>query len=279
MLSVSLLMLLAAFSPALVLASPISAPMMNMAGSINGTVYSTNWSGYAVTGATGSVTSANGSWTVPTVTGSNGQYAAFWVGIDGAISSTVEQTGILAEVTGNRRTSTTTYYAWYEFYPLESIIEITTATKIGTSTSTPATVEPGDAISAAVTYVSGTTFTLTITDITGKWNFTTTGSQSGATESSAEWIVEAPSSNFGVLPLANFGTAYFGSDYTGVPSTCTATIGGTSGTIGSFGSSVVQINMVTNRGVLKDSTSSLSADGTSFSVTWKSSGSGFFGGF
>ena len=275
MLSVSLLMLLAAFGPALVLAGPMSAPMMNMAGSINGTVYSTNWSGYAVTGATGSVTSANGSWTVPTVTGSNGQYAAFWVGIDGAISSTVEQTGILAEVTGNRRTSTTTYYAWYEFYPLESIIEITTATS---PSGTPATVKPGDTIFAIVTYSSGT-FTLTINDETEKWTFTTTGSQSGATESSAEWIVEAPSSNFGVLPLANFGTAYFGASYTSVSSTCYATIAGKTGAIGSFGSSVQQINMVTNRGALKDSTSALSTDGTSFSVTWKSSGSGFFGGF
>jgi hypothetical protein len=193
----------------------------------------------------------------------------------------VEQTGVLAEVTSSRRTSTTIYYAWYEFYPYESIIEITTATNIKTLTSTPATVKPGDTISATVTYVSGTTFTLTITDITEGWAFATTGSQSGAADSSAEWIVEAPSSYFGVLPLANFGTAYFGSDYTGVPYTCSATIGGVSGPIGSFGSSVEQINMVTNRGVLKDSTSSLSSpDGTSFSVTWKSSGgSGFFGGF
>jgi len=278
---VGTLMLLAAFSPALALANPITSPRMSLVNSINGTVYSTNWSGYAVTGAAGSVTSASGSWIVPTVTGSNGQYAAFWVGIDGYNSATVEQTGILAQVTSSGRTSKTTYYAWYEFYPLESIIEITTATKTGTSTSTPATVKAQDTISAIVTYVSGTTFTLTITDITEGWTFTTTGSQSGATESSAEWIVEAPSSNFGVLPLANFGTAYFGNDYTKVvPNTCDATINKVTGPISSFGSSVEQINMVTNRGVLKDSTSALSTpDGTSFSVTWKSSGSGFFGGF
>ena len=276
MLFVSSLMLLAAFTPALALASPIMAPTMNMVNSLNGTVYSTNWSGYAVLGS--SVASASGSWKVPTVTGSNGQYAAFWVGIDGYNSATVEQTGVLAQVTGNRRTSTTTYYAWYEFYPLESIIEITTATSTKTETSTPATVKPGDTISATVAYVSGTTFTLTINDITEGWTFTTTGSQSGAQDSSAEWIVEAPSSNFGVLPLANFGTSYFGTGYTSVSSTCYATIGGVSGAIGSF-ASVEQINMVTNRGTLKDSTSALTSGGTSFSVTWDSSGSGFFGGF
>jgi hypothetical protein len=275
MLFVSSLMLLAAFTPALTLTSPIMAPRMNMVNSLNGTVYSTNWSGYAVTGAAGTVTSASGSWTVPTVTGSNGQYAAFWVGIDGYSSNTVEQTGILAQVTSNRRTSTTAYYAWYEFYPLESIIKITTATS---PSGAPATVKPGDVIYATVTYVSGTTFTLTINDITELWTFTTTGSQSGATESSAEWIVEAPSSMFGVLPLANFGTAYFGSDFTHQSKTCYATVSGTSGAIESF-TTAVQINMVTNRGVLKDSTSGLSTDGTSFSVTWKSSGSGLFGGF
>jgi len=272
---VSLLMLSAAFSPVLALTSPMIAPRMSIVNSLKGTVYSTNWSGYAVTGAAGSVTSASGSWIVPTVTGSNGQYVAFWVGIDGYNSATVEQTGVLAEVTGNRRTSTTSYYAWYEFYPLESIIEITTATS---PSGAPATVKPGDTILASVTYLSGT-FTLTINDETEKWTFTTAGSQSGATESSAEWIVEAPSSNFGVLPLANFGTAYFGEDSTSVSYTCYAKINGVLGTIGSFGSSVQQINMVTNRGVLKDSTSSLSTDGTSFSVAWKSSGSRFFGGF
>ena len=277
---VSSLMLLAAFTPALAFTNPIMAPRMNIVNSLNGTVLSTNWSGYAVTGASGSVTSASGSWVVPTVTGSNGQYVAFWVGIDGYSSKTVEQTGVLAQVTGNRRTSTTSYYAWYEFYPSESIIEITTATKTGTSTSTPATVKPGDTISATVAYVSGTAFTLTINDITEGWTSTTPGSQQGATESSAEWIVEAPSSTFGVLPLANFETAYFGSDKTGVTGTCDATIGGVSGAISSFPTaSVEQINMVTSRGAAKDSTSPLSTDGTSFSVTWESSGSGLFGGF
>ena len=275
MLFVSSLMLLAAFTPALALTSPIMAPRMNMVNSLKGTVYSTNWSGYAVTGAAGSVTVASGSWTVPTVTGSNGQYVAFWTGIDGYNSATVEQIGILAQVTGNRRTTQTTYYAWYEFYPLESIIEITTATS---PSGKAATVKPGDTISATVTYVSGTTFTLAINDITEGWTFTTTGSQSGATESSAEWIVEAPSSMFGVLPLANFGTVHYGYDTTSVTDTCYATISGTNGAIGSF-ASVQQINMVTNRGVLKDSTSGLSSDGTSFSVTWESSGSGLFGGF
>lgn len=55
--------------------------------------------------------SVSASWTQPTATCSRGdQYAAFWIGIDGYSSSTVEQTGTEADCVGN----TAEYYAWYE---------------------------------------------------------------------------------------------------------------------------------------------------------------------
>jgi Peptidase A4 family len=68
---------------------------------------STNWSGYAVTGA--SFTHAAGSWIVPTVNCSKtpNTFAAFWVGIDGWTSSTVEQTGTDSDCSG----SSPSYYA------------------------------------------------------------------------------------------------------------------------------------------------------------------------
>src|SRR5262245_38418315 len=71
---------------------------------------SSNWSGYAVTGAPGSVTDVQGSWVVPAVTCSGGpnQYAAIWVGIDGFNSNTVEQTGTDSDC----QNGTPTYYAW-----------------------------------------------------------------------------------------------------------------------------------------------------------------------
>lgn len=53
--------------------------------------------------------------------------------------------------------------------------------------------------------------------------------------------------------MANFGTVKFGTDNTGVVSTCYAT-------------------MVTSGGATKASPSNASSDGTSFSVTWVSSG-------
>jgi hypothetical protein len=250
---VGALLLLAALSPAFAVAPRLSL-VLKLAHD-NGSSNSTNWSGYAVTGSTGSVTSVSGSWIVPTVTGGSKTtaYSSFWVGIDGYSSSTVEQTGTDSDMQRGRAV----YYAWYEFYP-NPMYKISM------------TIRPGDVMTASVTY-SGGRFTVSITDKNTGATFSTSATVSAAAESSAEWIAEAPSSSRGVLPLANFGTVKFGQDYTAISGTCYATISGTSGTIGSFGSSVQQITMVTSGGTVKALPSSLSSDGTSFTVTWKHS--------
>lgn len=250
------LMLLAAFSPALALAGPMMASGMRAGGVSGSSWYSTNWSGYAVTGS--NVTFVQGSWIVPTVTGSRSTtaYSSFWVGIDGFNSNTVEQIGTDSDVQRGR----SAYYAWYEFYP-SAMVEISTIK-----------VSPGDVMLASVTYVTGSTFAVSITDTTKGQSFSTQGSVSNAARSSAEWIAEAPSSYFGVLPLANFGKVNLGYDSTNVAGTCSATIAGVTGYIGSFGSAVQEITMVSRRGATKASPSLLSTDGTSFSVTWKSAG-------
>lgn len=70
-------------------------------GSQDTSVSSSNWAGYATTGASGSLTSVSASWTQATancVAGS--QYGAFWVGLDGYASKTVEQIGTEADCTG-----------------------------------------------------------------------------------------------------------------------------------------------------------------------------------
>lgn len=222
-----------------------------------GSASSLNWAGYAVTAAAGSVSDVKGSWVVPSIQGScpsTNQYSSFWVGIDGFNSNTVEQTGTDSDCQGGAPR----YYAWYEFYPHPSKLISGLA------------VHPGDVISAEVVY-SGS-FTVAIRDVTTGASFSASAHVKSAQRSSAEWIAEAPSSSGGILPLADFGTVSFGADTTGVASTCTATVGGVSGAIGSFGSSVQSITMVTSSGAVKASPSSLSSDGTSFSVTWKSSG-------
>lgn len=222
----------------------------------DGSVTSSNWSGYAVTGANNSVSSVKGSWVVPSVVcGSPGPktgYSSFWVGIDGYNSNSVEQTGTDSDCQNGRAT----YYAWYEFYPSPSF-EITNFS-----------VQPGDVITASVTY-SGSQFTTQISNSRTGATFTKTKSVSGAKRSSAEWIAEAPSSFSGVLPLADFGTVFFGQDETGVSSTCYATIGSATGPIGSFSSSSVEsITMETSNGTLEAVPSALSSDKTSFSVQW-----------
>jgi Peptidase A4 family len=153
---------------------------------------STNWSGYAATG--NRFTSISSSWTEPTVLCTGTAYSSFWVGLDGDTSSTVEQTGTSADCSG----STPQYYAWYEMYP-----------KFPTNLSNP--VQPGDAISASVTTDGVGRFTLTISDSTQRWTFSTTQRLKSAALASAEVIAEAPSSRSGVLPLANFGSVTFGS--------------------------------------------------------------------
>lgn len=214
----------------------------------DGTTGSGNWSGYAVTGT--AFTSVRGSWVVPAVTCSSGyQFSAFWVGIDGFNSSTVEQTGTSSDCSG----STPVYYAWYEFYPNPSYIISMKVT-------------PGDRIGASVVY-SGGEFTVTIKDETTGKAFRTSATVSGATRSSAEWIAEAPYYN-GILPLADFGTALFGLDSTGVAGTNVATDSTTSGRIGVFPSGSIYAITMEKNSVTEAVPSALSSDGSSFSVAW-----------
>jgi len=222
----------------------------------DGTADSSNWSGYAVTGT--AFNSAEGSWVVPSATCSSrgDTYAAFWVGLDGYSSSTVEQTGTLIECVGRRAE----YFSWYEFYP-SNLIEIT---------SVP--VSRGNTISASVVYNNGE-FTAKITNVTTGKTFSISQAVAGAARTSAEWITEAPCCTVrnGILPLADFGTAKFGTGFTDVTGTNYATEGtSASEPIGGFpAANVVQITKTPSRSSPQTSTCSALADaGTSFTCTW-----------
>jgi hypothetical protein len=238
----------------------------------NGSWTSYNWSGYAVTNSTvGAVTDVKGSWVVPTATcpaGSNG-YSSFWVGIDGFSSNTVEQTGTDSDcVSLNGKTGTPTYYAWFEFYPAGGYL-------IGF----PRAITPGDQMTAEVKYAgtsggprgrpSGPQFTITITDVSKNESYSFTQSVSGAQQTSAEWIAEAPccetvNGKQAVLPLADFGLMSF--------SNGTATVKGTTGSIASFGSADQEITMIGefNTSLLKAQPSGVSGGG--FSDQWFATG-------
>jgi hypothetical protein len=232
----------ASSGPALNLGGPMraigSTGALATTSGIRNQAQSTNWSGYAATGR--SFTSVSANWKEPTgICHRGAQYSAFWVGIDGYSSSTVEQTGSSVDCSG----STARYYTWYEMYP-------------GPSQTYSDTVHAGDNFTATVTYLGGQNFSLHIADTTRGWSHTTDASL-GSTPalSSAEVIVEAPccTSGGGILPLADFGTMSFtGSTANG------SAIGNDSPT---------QIVMVDGSGRAKDSISSLTT-GENFSATW-----------
>jgi hypothetical protein len=208
-------------------------------------VESTNWSGYADTGS--GFSNVTASWTEPTgvSSGRTTSLAAFWVGIDGYSSSTVEQDGTLIE----SYEGTLYYYDWWEIYP-ENDVQVV------------ANVSPGDHITSTVTR-SGDSYTLSVTDSTHTADsFSTTQTYSGAADSSAEWIAEAPSGSSGVYPLTDFGSW--------TDSGSAVSEGSTSGVISSFTDD--EITMINgDTGAVEAQPSSLNSSGNGFNVTWESS--------
>ena len=211
-------------------------------------VTSTNWSGYADTGSGFSKVSA--SWTEPSVTCTSATaIAAYWVGIDGYSSSTVEQDGTLAYCSGG----TLTDYTWWEMYPSNDV------QLVG------ATVKAGDKITGSVVR-TGTKYALKVTDATTSGdNVSENETCAAATckDTSAEWIVERPSGSTGLFILPDFGTAKF----TGAAQT--ATTG--SGTISSGTADEISMVRSSSSSVVLAKPGALTSGGAAFSVVWKKS--------
>jgi Peptidase A4 family len=236
--------------------APRHGPILGKLDHGNGTAEDTNWSGYAVLGS--NFQSVKGSWTVPTSTCTGlVKAAAFWVGLDGYDSNTVEQTGTASECV----LGIPIYYAWYEFYPANIVI-------------VPIPVRPGDSIVASVVYDdTSSQFSVTVKNITRDKVYSKSAAVPGALRSSAEWIAEAPGTILGtILPLTDFGTISFGQDATGTRETNYATDESNSGPIGSFlPVNTIQITKVSSFFSPQTSTcSALSSDETSFTCTWAS---------
>ena len=207
-------------------------------------VKSTNWSGYADTGS--GFSTVTGSWTEPGVScTSTTSLAAFWVGIDGYSSSSVEQDGTLIECYRD----VAYYYTWWEMYPTNDIQVVGS------------TLHAGDSITASVVR-SGTSYTLKVTDSSRSADsFTTTQTCSSCANSSAEWIAEAPSGSSGVYPLSDFGSW--------TESGATVKAGSTSGVISSFTDD--ELTMINSSGATKAQPGALNSSGNGFGVTWKRS--------
>jgi hypothetical protein len=202
---------------------------------------SRNWSGYAITA--GGYTGVSGTWTVPQPNVSGGPgVGAQWVGVGGVTSRDLIQAGTQDTTPGGGQAQ---FQAWIEMLPQAS-------------QQVPLAVEPGDSVSVSIDEQGAGTGTWQISMInnTSGQTFQTTVSYASS-ESSAEWIEEAPSGPNGLLPLDNFNTISF-SATSAVQNDETLDLAQTS---------AQPITLVNSNDQPLAVPSAIGADGSSFSVT------------
>ena len=198
---------------------------------------SSNWSGYSATG--GSFTSVTGTWTVPTVASTTSGADATWVGIGGITSNDLIQAGTQASVSNGE----VAYDAWIEMLP-------------ASSKPVSLSVNPGDSVTVSITQKSALDWTISMKNNTTGGAYNTTV-QYRSSNSSAEWVQEAPSVNRGTVPLDDFGTLKF--------SGASAVRDGSAFKLSALGAQA--ITMVNGARQALAVPSVVATDGTSFSVT------------
>jgi hypothetical protein len=216
------------------MAQQVTDPAANNGRGLN---QSNNWAGYIATG--GTFTSVSGSWTVPQVNTTGTSSDATWLGIGGAASNHLIQTGTQALVNNNGQVS---YQAWYEMLP-------------ASSRKIPLSINPGDYITASIAMQSANKWTISLRDITTDQNYQTNVTYASPL-SSAEWIEEMPVLGRSFIPLDNFGSVQF--------SALSAVKDGTALTPSQ--ANAQSIVMVNNSGQALAQPSALGSDGASFTV-------------
>jgi hypothetical protein len=218
------------------------------------TLVSSDWAGYAVASNNllpqPTVEAVSGSWTVPKVAISDSDsFSSTWVGIGGALDSTLIQVGSEQDsVLGQA-----VYSLWYEALPGAAV------------TIQNITISPGDQLSASITLVNDTTrsWQIGIADDTTGACFTQNCHEQNLTYSSsrltADWIVERPTVNNQKAALADFGTITF--------TNLSAQIGGKTGSPNAFPED--HIFMQNNQNNQIAAASNLKDQGTSFTVTYE----------
>jgi hypothetical protein len=121
----------------------------------------------------------------------------------------------------------------------------------------PLAVEPGDSVTVSINEqgAGSGVWTISITNNTSGKSYHTTVNYASS-ESSAEWVEEAPSGPNGVLPLDNFNSVAF--------SATTAVVNGQ--TVDLMQASAQPITMVNSNGQALAVPSGIASDGSSFSV-------------
>jgi hypothetical protein len=214
------------------------------------TINGISWSGYSVSSSLGTpqqeVTKVSGTWVVPTLVSSSGSaYSAAWVGIGGQYDQTLIQIGTEHDILRGK----INYSTWYEMlpdYPVYLNMSIA----------------PGDTMTASIslTNSSTNTWSLSIMDVTNGQLFQK-DFQYYSSMLTAEWVLERPTLFRGVGNLANFGEVKF--------TNCNAVIGGKSGSITDFPSSILIMNGHRNNQLV--SVSDFSTSSLGFTITFESS--------
>lgn len=199
---------------------------------------SSNWSGYAASG--GTFTSVTGTWTVPTVAGTTAGADATWVGIGGLTTSDLIQAGTQAMVDGS---GTVQYSSWIEMLP-------------AASQRVPLSVTAGDSVTVTITQQSGNDWLIAMKNNTTGGTYSITV-QYSSSNSSAEWVQEAPSIGRGLVPLDEFGTVQFSGG--------SAVRDGRAMSLSALGAKA--ITMVNRQGQAVAQPSTIADDGSSFTVT------------
>jgi hypothetical protein len=206
----------------------------------NADTTSLNWSGYATDPGSG-ITGVTSTFTVPSVSPAPPGFAANWTGIGGYTSSDLIQAGTSEdELQGN--------YAWYEILPASE-----TPITSGCTGDPSCTVNAGDVVTVDIHLVGTNLWSVSLTDA-GHWSWQQNVPYQ-STQSSAEWIFEAPTLVVQTIP-ANTGTNRFGP-------TSTFTDGSGTHTIAQGN----PISIAMGPGIVNEATpSALASDGQSFNV-------------
>ena len=209
------------------------------------TTTSHNWSGYATT--SGNFTAVTGTWTVPQPSSSTttAGVGATWVSIGGVNSKDLIQAGTQDVTSGGQHQ----FQTWIELLPQAS-------------QQVPLAVAPGDSITVSITEsapASGMWSIVMKNNTTGQ-NYQT-NVQYQSSQSSAEWIEEAPANVSGnsttIAPLDYFGTVAFSG----------ATTADNGQTVDLAQSGAQAITMVNSANQALAVPSAIASDGSSFTVT------------
>lgn len=221
-------------------------------------VESLNWAGYVGVSSAHVTTSAQGSWEVQAAGKTSGAtYSAQWVGIGGYSDDTLIQTGTESDYYDG----SSHYTAWYELLPASE------------TAIAGLTISPGDIINATIKAVPGETneWNITLIDETTGKGFDIVVSYSSS-QLSSEWVEERPeicSYSCSLTTLADFNTAYYGEDNTGIPNTNFADMGSNTVPISGL-PGLTSVTMVSQSGsklTMLAQPSALRSDGTSFTVS------------